>query len=341
MVSLKPVLAITIGDPSGSGPELALKAALDKNVRDRCIPVVLGSLPIISDALQRIGSEVAPQLVGDQDLVGDLDGLSRNDLNVLTCGRLRPEEFEKGTPSAACGQHSVEVATLAAHLAMEGRVNTLCTAPTSKVSLHQAGYSYSGMTDLFQEITGAEHIISMLVMDNFRMVLATSHIPFESIAKKLNRQKIAELTIALDSALKNIFGISEPRVGVAGLNPHAGEGGLYGRDEIDVIEPAIRDARERGVQAVGPIPADFLVPRIQTGELDGAVMMYHDQAQAPLKVLGCYKPATLLLGMPIIRTSVAHGTAYGKAHSGTADPSGMIQACTLAAFVAQRKERHA
>jgi 4-hydroxythreonine-4-phosphate dehydrogenase len=337
-MTYRPIVLMTLGDPSGSGPELAVKAAFDEDVRRACHPVLLGAPEVVEDALRRIGRKPGLEAV-DVETLRNPECLPQNALSLLPHGTLSSTDYQKGVPSAECGRHLVEVARAAARLALEGHVDALCTAPTSKVSLREAGYDYRGLSDVFAEETGSRQVASMLVLDELRIVLATSHLPLRAVAGSLSRDRIVRLTLTLDEALTRCFGIARPRIGVAGLNPHGGESGLYGREEVELIRPAVEAAMSRGVDVSGPIPADFVIPKLQGGQWDGALMMYHDQAHIPLKALGLFKPATLLLGLPIVRTSVAHGTAYGKARLGTADPAGMIHACCLAAAVAVQQRR--
>jgi 4-hydroxythreonine-4-phosphate dehydrogenase len=314
-----PIVLLTVGDPTGCGPEIAVKAALDFDVRKICQPVLIGAPAVITDAVRRVGAK----------------GLNTSD--TLHVGDLKPGDYQKGTPCAAAGRHTVEVAREAVRIVQKGDADAICSAPSSKVSLHLAGYKYRGLSDLFKEVSGEKDYASMLVLDRIRLVLATAHIPFHSVPGSLKKDRIVKLIRTLNESLVKLFGIPFPRIAVAALNPHAGENGIYGREEIETISPAIQSGKERGLAVFGPIAADFLVPRVKEGEFDGAVMMYHDQAHIPLKAIGLYKTATLLLGLPIIRTSVAHGTVYDKAKSGLADPSGMIYASQLAAQLVNKK----
>lgn len=333
----KPVVLLTLGDPSGSGPELAVKTALDDTVMHHCHPVLMEYPELVKDACDRIGRSVSMRIIDLNTLGRCPDGLLQNELVVLPHKRLFDASFKKGVPSAACGRHAVEIARTATRIALRGHVNAICTAPTSKVSLHEAGFSYNGLTDVFVQETGVKNALSMMVLDELRLVLATSHVALKDVAGTLSPQRICQLAVELSGALTEYFGIHQPRIGVAGFNPHGGEGGLYGREEMDIILPGVEAAVAQGIDAVGPISADFMISRMQERQVDGAVMMYHDQAHLPLKALGLYKPATLLLGLPIIRTSVAHGTVNGKAISGDADPVGMVNACHLAADIVVRR----
>lgn len=335
-----PTVLITIGDPTSSAPELAVRAAIEKVVRDRCCPVLIGSSSIIADAVHHINRSISIKEISEESL--PILGISDPDtIYVLPWGDVSPDAYQKGVPSSTGGHHCVQVSQKAGLLALANRVDAICSAPSSKVSLRLGGYTYNGMTDVFLDVTSTRSCEMLLVLDRILLSLATTHVPLQSVSGLLSSNRILALAIALSKGLQDLFGIPRPRIGVAGLNPHAGEGGLFGSEETEIIIPAIRAARNQGLVVTGPIPADFVVPKIQTGELDSGIMLYHDQAHIPLKAIGRYKPATLLIGLPIIRTSVAHGTVYGKAKSGTADPSGMIHACLLAAAIASSRRKTA
>jgi 4-phospho-D-threonate 3-dehydrogenase / 4-phospho-D-erythronate 3-dehydrogenase len=334
-MSSLPTVLLTIGDVTSSAPELAVKAALDVTLRKICVPVLIGSEAVIEDARRRLSidvpvslldSSVYPSGVFDPDVLG-----------VIHFGDLSVDDYEKGVPAGIAGVHATEVAREACRLIAGGLADAVCSAPTSKVSLALAGSAYSGMSDVFAEFFGVDRFESLLVLDDLRFLVSTNHIPFRDIPTRLSSGRLLTQIVILRDELKAKFGISAPRIGISALNPHGGEGGLYGREEIDIIVPAIEGAQKIGIDVHGPIPADFLIDQYRNLGFDGAVMLYHDQAQIPLKVIGGYRLATLLLGLPIVRTSVAHGTAYGKARSGTADPKGMIDACKLAAEVSPRR----
>jgi 4-phospho-D-threonate 3-dehydrogenase / 4-phospho-D-erythronate 3-dehydrogenase len=335
MLNRAPTVLITIGDPSGSGPELALRTALSREVQQCCQPVLIGAPQIIQDGLHSIKMTPSVEYI-TEDLLSERRAFAPERLYVFPLGNLSPLDYEKGTPSAPVGHHVVDVARAAIRLARAGLVDAICSAPSSKVSLNLAGYKDSVLTDMLLGATGTKRCETMLILDKIRLIVATYHVPLRTVADLLTRDRVASLIEVLEQALTELFRIPKPRIGVAGLNPHASDGGLYGNEEASAIRPAIEMAQQKGIAACGPIPGDFLVPKIQAGELDGGVTLYHDQAHAPLKVLGLYKPATLLLGVPLVRTSVAHGTAIGKARAGNADPSGMINACSIAAEIAKK-----
>jgi 4-hydroxythreonine-4-phosphate dehydrogenase len=334
-----PVVLVTVGDPLGSGPELAVRAALAREVCDVARPVVVGALSVVEDAVDRLGLTVGLELVAPEDLPQTGPPLS-NELRVLPTGSFDVKAGgTKGQPSAEAGRHTIEVARVTARLAQEGAAAAVASGPSSKASMKLAGSPYEGVGEVMAEEWGLRQHGNMIVLDGLRMLLCTNHIALSKVASTLQTEKLRKLIALADEGLRRLFGIREPRIAVAALNPHAGEGGLFGDEESRIIGPAVAAARGDGVIVEGPVAADFVVPSLQDGRYDAAVMMYHDQAHVPAKAIGRFRPATILLGVPCIRTSVAHGTVYGKAALGTADPSGMIYACQLAASTSRTPSR--
>jgi len=288
----KPRVAITVGDPSGIGPEVAARAAADPSVLDVCEPVLY-----------------APG-----------DGA----------------RFEPGALSAAAGRAAYDVIVRAVGDARGGAVDALATAPVNKEAFRLAGLSWSGHTELLAELTGAAHVAMMFHSDALRVVLATVHIPLADVPRALTREGL-EATIALTARELPRFGFARPRIAVAGLNPHAGEHGLFGPEEERVIAPAIAACRARGIDVGGPFPGDTVFVRATRGDFDVVVACYHDQGLIPVKLVAFGEAVNVTLGLPIIRTSVDHGTAFDIAGRGIADPGSMIAAVRLAARLASRK----
>jgi 4-hydroxythreonine-4-phosphate dehydrogenase len=285
-------VAITVGDPSGIGPEVAAKAAADRSVLDVCEPVVYGPSP---------GAQFTPGLL-----------------------------------SAAAGHAAYEAIARAVRDATSGVVNAVATAPINKEAFRLAGLRWSGHTDLLAELTGAPQVAMMFHSDALRVVLATVHIPLAEVPRALTERSL-EATIDLTARELPRFGDSAgrpARIAVAGLNPHAGEHGLFGREEEQTIVPAIAACRARGVDVQGPFPGDSVFVRAARGEFDVVVACYHDQGLIPVKLLAFGRAVNVTLGLPIVRTSVDHGTAFDIAGRGVADPGSMIAAVRLAARLA-------
>ncbi|HJZ71756.1 MAG TPA: 4-hydroxythreonine-4-phosphate dehydrogenase PdxA [Vicinamibacterales bacterium] len=287
---MKPRIALTVGDPSGIGPEVAAKAAADARVLAACEPVVY-----------------APP---------------------------RESHFAAGVLSAAAGRAAYDVIVRAVDDAKSGDVQAIATAPINKEAFRLAGLEWSGHTDLLAHLTAAPHVAMMFHSDALRVVLATVHVALADVPRLLT-QSTMERTIALTARELPRFDKIAPRIAVAGLNPHAGEHGLFGREEAEVIVPAIESCRARGIDVSGPFPADTVFVRARRGDFDVVVACYHDQGLIPVKLLAFGQAVNVTLGLPVIRTSVDHGTAFDIAGKGLADPESMIAAVLLAARLAR------
>jgi 4-hydroxythreonine-4-phosphate dehydrogenase len=248
------------------------------------------------------------------------------------------QSFAPGILAADAGRAAYDAIVRATSDAQRGVVNAVATAPINKEALRLAGLPWNGHTDLLAHLTGAAHVAMMFHSEELRVVLATVHAPLADVPRMLTRE-VMEQTIELTARELPRFGVARPRLGVAGLNPHAGEHGLFGREEQQVIEPAIACCRTRGVDVAGPFPADTLFVRARRGEFDVVVACYHDQGLIPVKLVAFGRAVNVTLGLPIIRTSVDHGTAFDIAGKGIADPESMIAAVLLAAKLASRNSQ--
>jgi len=287
---VKPIVAITAGDPAGIGPEIASKAAEDPRVTAVCEPVIYGP---------PAGSR-----------------------------------FEPGVLSAEAGRAAYDAICSAVHDALEGRVSAIATAPVNKLGFARAGLRWKGHTDLLADLTRAPRVAMMFWSEPLKVVLATVHVPLAEVPRLLTRTLLGEI-IDLTARELPRFGIARPRLALAGLNPHAGEEGLLGSEETDVLRPAVKDARGRGVAIDGPFPGDTIFGRAARGEFDAVIACYHDQGLIPVKLLAFGRAVNVTLGLPIVRTSVDHGTAFDIAGKGIADPSSMVEAVLLAARVSK------
>ena len=289
-----PVIAITAGDPSGIGPEIAVKAARDPRVVATCRPVIYG--PHRPD-------DLAP--------------------------------FPEGRVDAASARAAYHAIVQATEDALAGRVAAIATAPINKEAFGQAGLEWRGHTDLLAHLCGVRDVVMMFWSDRLRVVLATVHVPLADVPRALSRDRLLGV-LRITAASLPRFGIEAPRLAVAGLNPHAGEHGLLGREELDVIAPAVATARASGLDVAGPFPADTLFVRAARGEFDVVVAAYHDQGLVPVKLLAFGRAVNVTLGLPIVRTSVDHGTAFDIARKGVADEGSLVEAILLAARLADR-----
>ena len=331
----KPIVAVTMGDPAGVGPEVVLKALAQPAVRQACRTLVLGDRAVLSRTLQ--GKRSQPKLVPwehGQSLPRDADGVVVRSLSSLSPAQSRP-----GRPSRACGEAVYRYIKEAARLALSGSVDAVATAPINKKVLQRSGYRYPGHTELLAELARVREVRMMLLGSRLKVVLVTVHLPLMQVSRELTRRKIRITLELTDRALRQYFGRSRPQLAVAALNPHAGEEGIFGREERKIILPAVREAQRRGIRAFGPFPADSLFYRAAQGDYDAVICMYHDQGLIPLKLLHFIGGVALTLGLPFVRTSVDHGTAYDIAGKDKADETSMIEAILLAARLAKRAKR--
>jgi 4-hydroxythreonine-4-phosphate dehydrogenase len=331
----RPLLALTMGDPVGVGPEILALALKDPVIYQVCRPVIIGDLP----ALGRAGSRLAPEFRINVIERPEAGRFEPGTLNLLPLSRLAPEDLEYGCPTPASGAAMVSYILKAVELALAREVAGMVTGPISKVAMNLSGYSYPGHTELLAAKTGAKEVAMMLAGGGFRVVLATIHCALAEVPRRLNTEALHRLFLLTCRSLRLDFGLPQPRLGVAALNPHAGEGGLFGREEEEIILPAVRRAQEADLAVAGPYPADTLFWRHRQGEFDAIVAMYHDQGLIPLKLLHFLDGVNITLGLPIIRTSVDHGTAYELAGTGKAHPGSLQAAITMAAQMARRRRR--
>jgi len=312
-----------MGDAAGIGPEIIMKALAHPEVYEQCKPLVIGDAARLAQAGQLAGANLqvkahrTEEIREAQYICGTVDCV---DLKLI------PRDLPWGKLSALAGDAAYRYIEVAAKLAMEGKVQAICTAPLNKEALHMGGHLFPGHTELLAALTGAGEVSMMLSTPKMRVIHVTTHIGLiDAIAKigpGLVERTIARGVLALQKA-----GIANPRVGVCGINPHAGENGLFGRgEEAEKIEPAIAACRARGWNVEGPLPADTLFFRAQRGDFDLVVAMYHDQGHGPVKVLGLESGVNITIGLPVVRTSVDHGTAFDLAGTGRADERSMLEA---------------
>jgi 4-hydroxythreonine-4-phosphate dehydrogenase len=275
-----------------------------------------------------IGPEIAARAAADPRVLAACD--------TVICEPPAGMIFEPGVLSGAAGSAAYDVIVRAVNDALAGRVDAVATAPVNKEAFRLAGLPWAGHTDLLAHLTGVPQVAMMFYSEPLQVVLATIHIPLSEVPAALTQQSL-ETTIALTARELPRFGTARPRIAVAGLNPHAGEHGLFGREEQDAIEPAIAACRARGIDVSGPFPGDTVFVRASRGEFDVVVACYHDQGLIPVKLLAFGQAVNVTLGLPIVRTSVDHGTAFDIAGRGVADPGSMVAAVLLAARLARQR----
>jgi 4-phospho-D-threonate 3-dehydrogenase / 4-phospho-D-erythronate 3-dehydrogenase len=331
---VRPLLAITIGDPAGIGPEVVLKALAHRDVYERCRPLVIGDRRILERAAGWLNRVV------DFDIVVDpaQGAYEPRRVTLLDMENAPPEHVPVGQETAVAGAAAVGYVFRACDLAMAGEVDAVVTAPLNKAAMNMAGYQYAGHTELLAERTGAERVSMLLLGPNLRIVHVSTHVALEEAIERVTPERVADvIQIAHDAC--RALGIAHPRIAVAGLNPHAGEGGLFGDEEARCIEPAIHAARARGLDVSDPQPPDTVFLRATKGLYDVVVAQYHDQGHIPMKLLAFDSGVNVSYGLPIIRTSVDHGTAFDIAGKGIAGESSMLAAIDVAVQMANA--RHA
>ncbi|UCG78410.1 MAG: 4-hydroxythreonine-4-phosphate dehydrogenase PdxA [Nitrospirota bacterium] len=316
----KKLIAITMGDPGGIGPEVVVKAVSDRSVRERVIPLIVGNRNVIREAIGLTGSKIS--LIEDISWMSDTEKVYF--VSIDESGHLTRSE-----PSAAGGTAAVESIKKAVSLCLERKVHAVVTAPISKEAVKLAKYSWPGHTEMIAELTGAGRTAMMFAGPRLKVILATIHVPIRSVPALINEERVAD-TLDMARIASRMLSIEHPRIGVAGLNPHAGEGGMFGTSEKKAIGPAIIKARERGLDVSGPYPPDTIFRKALDGKFDIIVAMYHDQGLIPFKMIHFDSGVNTTIGLPIIRTSPDHGTAYDIAWRGVADPSSMIEAILMA-----------
>ena len=289
----RPRVGVTMGDPAGIGPEVALKAVADPRVTEVCEPVLYG----VRTAAERA-------------------------------------RFAPGVLSADAGRAAYEAVERAVADVMAGRLDAIATGPIHKEALSLAGFDWRGHTELLAHLTGARDVAMMFHSPRLRVVLATVHVPLSAVPRLLTQARV-ETTLALAASALPRFGVTTPRLAMAGLNPHAGEGGLIGLEDREVLAPAVESARQRGIDVTGPVPADTVFRQAVDGRFDAVIACYHDQGLIPVKLVGFGEAVNITLGLPIVRTSVDHGTAFDIAGRGVADETSLVHAVVLAARLAR------
>jgi len=332
----RPIIGITMGDPTGIGAEIAVKALGNEEIYKKSKPVVIGSSCVIDDALKFIPSNLKLNVIKNTEEIKGKFGI----IDLIDLDNIKLDEFNYGKVSAKAGQASLDYIYKGIDLAMEGLVNAVVTGPIHKEAIKAAGSPFAGHTEIFAFRTKTKNYAMMLADENLRVIHVSTHVSLRQACDLVKKERVLTVIHLADKALKDL-GIKNPKIGVAGLNPHAGEGGLFGKEEIEEIIPAIVQAKKERIDIDGPIPPDTIFSKVIGGQYDIAVVMYHDQGHIPMKVIGFkYNKSTnkwssmsgvnVTVGLPIIRTSVDHGVAFGKAGEGRANEESMVEAIKMA-----------
>jgi 4-hydroxythreonine-4-phosphate dehydrogenase len=324
-----PRIGITMGDPAGIGPEVVLKAVAEEEVRRTCIPVIIGDAQLLAHTARTLDLQSGYDIVRAEEPFPEHSEPVIYHLDNIT-GLIEP-----GIESAAAGKAAGGYIEAAVELCAAGSIDAVATAPINKRALFLGGYSFPGHTEFFAHLTGAEEYAMAFVAGNLRIVLLSTHVPLAEAIRLVERDRIVSRINLTNRELQR-WGIEKPRIAVAALNPHGAEGGLFGVEEASEILPAIDACRRDDINVQGPFSADTVFLRASRGEFDGVIACYHDQAMIPVKCLSFGEAVNVTLGLPFIRTSVDHGTAFDIAGKGLAEHSSMVAAIKLAAELSTR-----
>lgn len=335
-MSKKPILGITMGDPASIGPEITVKALSDLAIYEKCSPIIIGDAAVMEAAVGIVGKNVKINAVSDvKEAKFEFGTIDVYDMKLVDMDKL-----ERGVVSAMAGNAAFQYVKKVIELAMNHEVDATVTNALNKEAMNLAGHHYSGHTEIYAEYTGTKKYTMMLAHENLRVVHVSTHVSLREACDRVKKGRVLEVIRIADQACKEL-GIKEPKIGVAGLNPHSGENGMFGREEIEEITPAIEAAKGEGIIVDGPVPPDTVFSKARGGWYDIVVAMYHDQGHIPLKVVGfVYNQAeqkwdavagvNITLGLPIIRASVDHGTAFDQAGKGVANELSLINAMDYA-----------
>ncbi len=340
---MRPKIGITMGDPAGIGPEIVIKALGKKETYKKCTPIVIGDYEALKEANTFTGHNLKLNEIQNITEAKDEHGY----VDYLSLNYLKPRGWEYKKVSALTGKASFNYITKAIELAMGNKIHAVTTGPINKESINLAGYQYSGHTEIFAEYTKTKDYAMMLASDGLRVAHVTTHVSMRRACDLITSERVYTVIRLANEAMK-LIGIKNPKIAVAGLNAHSSENGLFGSEENEEIAPAICKAKKDGIVVEGPVPPDTVFVKALAGQYDIVVAMYHDQGHIPLKLIGfkldmatnkytSVSGINCTIGLPIIRTSVDHGTAFGKAGEGRANEESLVDAINLAVKMAKSK----
>lgn len=327
------IIAITIGDFNGIGPEVALKSAASRTIRANCTPLLIGPYKVFEHYANKFSLRRKILSVGSLS-----DAVGRSEITILDIGPSFKEKIRPGSLAKESGYWAGKAIEKAVELCVDGSVAAMVTAPVSKQALQMAGFCFPGQTEMVTTLSKSQRSIMIMASGFARVALATIHVPISEVSRQLTREAILERLSTFNDSIRFDFGVKLPRIAVLGLNPHAGEGGLIGCEENDVIKPAILEAKSKKIKAEGPFPADAFFGTYREGLFDGIFAMYHDQGLIPLKMRSFSTGVNFTAGIKIIRTSPDHGTAFDIAGKGVANPSSTIEAIKLAMEISKNRK---
>ncbi|PIE61790.1 MAG: 4-hydroxythreonine-4-phosphate dehydrogenase PdxA [Desulfobacterales bacterium] len=337
LTTTRPMIGLTMGDPAGIGPEILIKALSDPNITDICRCVVLGDLTILEKAVRLTGRTVFLNTIDTPFDYLDKAG----QINLMCLSNLDEKASTCVPPTPGTGKAAETYILKGTDLAIAGEIDAIVTGPITKTGLKAAGSQFHGHTELIAHRTGTQKFGMMMAGSRLKVVLVTIHMPLAQVIKALTPDRILEMIDLTHSTMVNRFGVPSPRLAVAGLNPHAGEGGMFGDEETSTIMPAVTQALEKGYDVQGPLPPDTVFFNAFQGQFDAVICMYHDQGLIPFKMTHFKDGVNTTIGLPIIRTSVDHGTAYDIAWQNKADETSLKEAIKMAVYQAVHRHRGA
>jgi 4-hydroxythreonine-4-phosphate dehydrogenase len=344
-MTTKPIIAITMGDPASIGPEIAVKALLNNEVQSICKPVLVGDASVFEQIIQKLKLEAAVHAISTVSEAAFKTG----EIDVIDLKNVDTDKLAFGEISAMAGNASFEAVKTVIELAMKGEVAATVTGPINKKSINEAGHHFAGHTEIYAHYTGTSKYAMLLVEDNLRVIHVSTHVSLRQACDLVKKERILQVIDLLQTGMKQL-GATNLKIGVAGLNPHAGDSGLFGTEDDLEILPAVQEAKRLGYDVEGPVPPDTLFAKAITGAYGGVVAMYHDQGHIPFKLAGfkwnavkkrmdSVKGVNITLGLPIIRTSVDHGTAFEIAGKGIASPDAMVLAIKCAVQLSKERSK--
>ncbi len=322
----KLLVGITMGDPCGIGPEIILKSLKSPSIRKIANYVIIGNKDVFEQTSRTLKIPLKYRVISHLSEIEN----SKQSISLLSIGNFKANLIKQKRATVDGGDLSVQCVIRGINLAMSGHIAALVTAPICKEAIHLGGYGYPGHTEMLKNFSGAERVVMLMAGGKLRVAFVTTHIALKDVPLSITVDDILETIIISDSNLKQYFGIKKPRIAVCGLNPHAGEEGIFGDEERKFIIPAIEKAKKKGIQCDGPVSADTIFYKALKGSYDVIVAIYHDQGAIPLKLHAFESGVNITLGIPFIRTSPDHGTAYDIAGKGIANPRSMMEAIKMA-----------
>ncbi|MFH1784679.1 MAG: 4-hydroxythreonine-4-phosphate dehydrogenase PdxA [bacterium] len=329
----RPVIGITMGDAAGIGPEITVKLLANGDVYRISKPLVIGDRKVLQNVLDKAGSRLSLNVISNPGEARFIWGV----IDVLDMDNIDIENLQMGHVDKMCGRAAVEYVKEAVKLVKARKIQAILTAPLCKESMHQAGLRYGGHTELLAHLAKTKDVVMMIAGGALRTVLATRHLPIKKVSPSIKTSEIVRLLQITDKSFKKFLGIKKPKIVVSSLNPHGGEGGLLGSEEKKIIIPAVKQASKKNINVSGPLPPDVAIYEAARGRFDVAVVMYHDQALVPVKLLAFHNSINVTLGLPFVRTSPCHGTAFDIAGKGLADARSMMEALKMAVHMTLKR----